>query len=199
MLPEGHVAVMNKCPAIDRMEEILSDGTIVATERFDLGVGWRVIIRMQGALRIAKVMSKGYVVLNPDAAPFVRENKNLMAPGVCDADPNIRIDDEVIMVLADRTVIGNTNPKWQGGFGLSGQWKDFDFTANFTYMLNFDVYNGTAYALSASSSNSQQYTNVLSEFTRDNRWIYTQDITSHDDYTTSSDLTIEAYREAING
>ena len=25
MLPEGHVAVMNKCPAIDRMEEILSD------------------------------------------------------------------------------------------------------------------------------------------------------------------------------
>jgi hypothetical protein len=100
---------------------------------------------------------------------------------------------------ADRTVIGNTNPKWQGGFGLSGQWKDFDFTANFTYMLNFDVYNGTAYALSASSSNSQQYTNVLSEFTRDNRWIYTQDITSHDDYTTSSDLTIEAYREANNG
>ena len=58
MLPEGHVAVMNKCPAIDRMEEILSDGTIVATERFDLGVGWRFIIRMQGALRIAKVMSK---------------------------------------------------------------------------------------------------------------------------------------------
>ena len=28
MLPEGHVAVMNKCPAIDRMEEILSDGDV---------------------------------------------------------------------------------------------------------------------------------------------------------------------------
>ncbi|AMH94908.1 phosphoadenosine phosphosulfate reductase family protein [methanogenic archaeon ISO4-H5] len=114
MLPEGHVAVMNKCPAIDRMEEILSDGTIVATERFDLGVGWRFIIRMQGALRIAKVMSKGYVILNPDAAPFVRENKNLMAPGVCDADPNIQVDDEVIMVLADRTVIGTGVAKMSG-------------------------------------------------------------------------------------
>lgn len=27
----------------------------------------------------------------------------------------------------DRTVIGNTNPKLQGGFGLSGQWKNLDF------------------------------------------------------------------------
>ena len=27
----------------------------------------------------------------------------------------------------DRTVIGNTNPKVQGGFGVSGQWKNFDF------------------------------------------------------------------------
>ena len=100
---------------------------------------------------------------------------------------------------ADRTVIGNTNPKWQGGFGLSGQYKDFDFTANFTYMLNFDVYNGTAYALSSSSGSSNDYTNVLSDFTRDNRWIYTQDLGSHDDYTTHSDLTLQAYREANAG
>ena len=51
----------------------------------------------------------------------------------------------------DRTVIGNTNPKFQGGFGLSGQWKSLDFTANFTYMLDFDINNATAYALSSST------------------------------------------------
>ena len=34
----------------------------------------------------------------------------------------------------DRTIIGNTNPRLQGGFSLSGQWKNFDFNANFTYM-----------------------------------------------------------------
>ncbi len=96
---------------------------------------------------------------------------------------------------ADRTVIGNTNPKWQGGFGLSGQWKDFDFTANFTYMLNFDIYNGTAYALSSSSSNSQSYTNVLSEFSRDNRWVYTLNSGSHDDYQTNTAYySLETYR-----
>lgn len=114
LVPEGHIVIMNKCPAIDRMEEVLCDGTIVATERFDLGVGWRFIIRTQGAMRIARTMTKGYVVLNPDAAPFVRENKNLMAPGVRDADPGIEPDDEVIMVLEDRTVIGTGVAKMSG-------------------------------------------------------------------------------------
>lgn len=72
----------------------------------------------------------------------------------------------------DRTVIGNTNPKLQGGFGLSGQYKNWDFTANFTYMLDFDVYNATAYALSSSSSSSDTYYNVLAKFAS-NRWRYT--------------------------
>ncbi len=64
----------------------------------------------------------------------------------------------------DRTVIGNTNPKVQGGFGLSGQWKNFDFTANFTYMLDFDINNATAYALSSSKGNKEKFYNVLSKF-----------------------------------
>lgn len=64
----------------------------------------------------------------------------------------------------DRTVIGNTNPKIQGGFGLSGQWKSFDFTANFTYMLDFDVNNATGYMLSSSVNNSKNFYNVLARF-----------------------------------
>lgn len=64
----------------------------------------------------------------------------------------------------DRTVIGNTNPRFQGGFGLSGQWKNFDFTANFTYMLDFDINNATAYALSSSARNKDKFYNVLAKF-----------------------------------
>ena len=73
--------------------------------------------------------------------------------------------------INDKTVIGRTTPKWQGGFGISGQWKDFDFVANFTYMLDFDVYNATAYALSSTSNKQYTFTNVYSKFT-DNRWRY---------------------------
>lgn len=64
----------------------------------------------------------------------------------------------------DRTVIGNTNPRYQGGFGLSGSYKDFDFTCNFTYMLDFDINNATSYALSSSNGNSKNFYNVLAKF-----------------------------------
>ena len=72
----------------------------------------------------------------------------------------------------DKTVIGNTNPEFQGGFGISGQWKDFDFTANFTYMVGFDVYNATAYTLSSSTTSQYNFFNVFSDFA-DQRWRYT--------------------------
>jgi len=72
----------------------------------------------------------------------------------------------------DRMVIGRTTPKLQGGFGLNGQWKGFDFVANFTYFLDFDVYNATAYYLSSSIGNTNgNYLNVFSKFT--DRWNYT--------------------------
>ena len=105
------------------------------------------------------------------------------------------LDGDGKITTNDRTVIGNTNPTLQGGFGLSGQWKDIDFTANFTYMLNFDVYNGTAYALSSSSGTSSVYTNVLASFGRDNRWVYTLNEGSHDDYWTGT-ATVDEYMEA---
>ena len=70
----------------------------------------------------------------------------------------------------DRTVIGNTTPKVQGGFGLSGQWKNFDFVCNFTYMLDYDINNATAYMLSSSEGNKQKFNNVLSKFS--NGWLY---------------------------
>ncbi len=72
----------------------------------------------------------------------------------------------------DKTVIGNTNPKYQGGFGFSGQYKDFDFSTNFTYMVGFDVYNAMGYALSSSTSSQYKFYNVYSKFAN-NRWRYT--------------------------
>ena len=89
----------------------------------------------------------------------------------------------------DRTVIGNTNPKIQGGFGLNGSYKDFDFTANFTYMLDFDINNATAYTLSSSEGNSKKFNNVLAKFA--DGWQY-NDITG--DLTgTKGDILYKIY------
>ncbi len=94
--------------------------------------------------------------------------KDLNGDGVITGSDDPNVSD-------DRTVIGNTNPKYVGGFGLSGQWKNFDFAANFTYMLDFDINNATAYALSSVSGSSKntQYTNVLTDFK--DGWRYTSD------------------------
>ena len=105
LLPEGHIVLMNKCPGLDRMDEIIIDGAIIGSIRYDIGIGWKFIARMQGALRIGGNISKNYVVCDPGAVRFVQESKNLMAPGVLDADPNIKIGDEVIIVTPDREVV----------------------------------------------------------------------------------------------
>ena len=90
----------------------------------------------------------------------------------------------------DRTVIGNTNPRLQGGFGLSGRWKDFDFNANFVYFLNFDVLNATKYRLSSSTGNnlSTSPLNVSSDFDYASRWVYFGDI-----YNTNADGSQSLY------
>ena len=89
----------------------------------------------------------------------------------------------------DRTVIGNTNPRLQGGFGFSGSWKNFDFNANFVYFLNFDVLNATKYRLSSSNGNSTTSPlNVLADFDYDHRWVYYGDI-----YNTNADGSQSLY------
>ena len=108
------------------------------------------------------------------------------------------LDGDGKITTKDRTVIGNTNPTLQGGFGLSGSWKDFDFNANFTYMLNFDVYNATAYALSSSSGTKTTYSNVMAEFSRDNRWVYTTNTGRHEDYWTEPYTISEYINENAN-
>ncbi len=97
----------------------------------------------------------------------------------------------------DKTVIGRTTPKWQGGFGLSGQWKQWDFTMNFTYMLDFNVYNATNYALSSSDKNLSTYTNILKEF-HGNMWRYTDPSVAYNMYqNVNIDGSLEVYK-ALN-
>ena len=60
--------------------------------------------------------------------PGAPKLKDLNGDGVIDADN-------------DRTIIGKTQPKFTGGFGLNATWKGFDFAANFNYVVGNDVYN----------------------------------------------------------
>jgi len=105
LIPDGHTVLLNKAPSLDRMDEIIADGTVVASARYDLGSGWVLVNRMQGAMRIGKTATKGYVICDGSAVPFIRDSKNLMAPGVTDAHSDIVPGDEVIIIDGSRNVI----------------------------------------------------------------------------------------------
>ena len=105
LIPEGTTVILNKTPSLDRMDEIIVDGLVIAAIRFDLKKGWELVNRLQGAMRIAKKISRGYVVCEPSAVKFIRESKNLMAPGVIDAHPDVKHGDELIIIDPERNAI----------------------------------------------------------------------------------------------
>ena len=113
LLPEGHIVILSKAPALDRMDEVVVDGDIVASVRYDMGRGWKAVLRMQGAYRLGSA-SRGWVVCDDGAVKFVQESKNLMAPGVLDADPGIEEGDEVVVVTSDRRVVSTGTARMSG-------------------------------------------------------------------------------------
>jgi TonB-dependent starch-binding outer membrane protein SusC len=72
----------------------------------------------------------------------------------------------------DRTVIGDTNPTCQGGFGFNMTFfKNFDLSANFTYSIGNDVYNANKIAASQ-RYRSGSYPNLLEDMRPGNAYSY---------------------------
>ena len=72
----------------------------------------------------------------------------------------------------DRTVIGDTNPTCQGGFGVNMTFfKNFDLSANFTFSIGNDLYNANKIA-SSQRYRSGTYPNMLNEMRPSNAYSY---------------------------
>jgi hypothetical protein len=70
----------------------------------------------------------------------------------------------------DATIIGRMLPKHTGGFNFSGRYKSFDFSANFTYQLDGQVFNAN-YARSIHSGNNTKWSAMSRLATKfDNHW-----------------------------
>ncbi|WP_243347172.1 SusC/RagA family TonB-linked outer membrane protein [Parabacteroides sp. FAFU027] len=75
----------------------------------------------------------------------------------------------------DRTIIGKTSPKFNGGFGFNGNYRDFDFSVLFSYVYGNQIYNANKIA------SSQQYRtsnpNLLGFMNQSNRYTYLDNAT----------------------
>ncbi len=72
------------------------------------------------------------------------------------------------VTVADKGIIGNSNPLFQGGFSLSGYVWGVDFAANFTYMYGNKIYN--ANKIEFTSSRKFYNRNLINSMNVSNRW-----------------------------
>jgi TonB-linked SusC/RagA family outer membrane protein len=63
--------------------------------------------------------------------------------------------------LNDVVYLGNSNPKWVGGFGYTIRYKNFDFSCNFHYRLGFSIVNGVAIETEGMNNKNNQSKAVL--------------------------------------
>ncbi|OXA92477.1 SusC/RagA family TonB-linked outer membrane protein [Flavobacterium hercynium] len=74
-----------------------------------------------------------------------------------------------VVTIADREVIGNSNPKYTGGFVINGNAYGFDLSASFNYSVGNDVYNANKVEFTSSTPNGQ-YRNLSSQMADGTRW-----------------------------
>ncbi len=98
VVKDGHIVLLNKAPALDRMEEIIIDGKVIGSLRYDLDKGWTFLARMPAARDLQKVASKGRVVSDNGAVGPILNDSNLLAPGVISTDPDLQPGDEALIV-----------------------------------------------------------------------------------------------------
>lgn len=79
-----------------------------------------------------------------------------------------------LLTADDRTVIGETTPKFSGGFGLNATYKGFDLYMFFNYMVGFDVLNVNKITMTTWGNN--KYNNLGMEVASDKRWRYYDDM-----------------------
>lgn len=99
--------------------------------------------------------------LSGDPRPGNAKFKKLTPVDETSANPYMLTD-------ADRQVIGNTTPKFSGGFGLNATVYNFDFNVFFNFMYDFDLFNANNVMLTTWSSNN--YNNLSMAMSAGKRW-----------------------------
>jgi phosphoadenosine phosphosulfate reductase len=58
ILPDDKIVILNKAPSLDRMDEFIVDGKVQGVLRYDLGEGYKVILRLHAAQLIENEVSR---------------------------------------------------------------------------------------------------------------------------------------------
>jgi phosphoadenosine phosphosulfate reductase len=106
LIPDDHIALLNKVPDKDRMEEIVVGGGIAGIIRyFPDERRYEPVPRPEACCLF--LPEKRVVVVSDDAVPFIRDQgMSVLRPGMISIDDNVRSGDEVFILARDGTCIG---------------------------------------------------------------------------------------------
>ncbi|MDD3070683.1 MAG: phosphoadenosine phosphosulfate reductase family protein [Methanoculleus horonobensis] len=106
LVPEGHIALLNKVPADDRMDEIVLGGAVVGAVRyFPDEHRWEPLPRPAAAKYLKP--TKRYVVVDDGAIPSILESgASVLAPGLVSIDPAVAEGDEVFILTKAGECVG---------------------------------------------------------------------------------------------
>ena len=106
LLPEGTIVMLNRIPDLDRTDEVIAGGEVVANLTWILGKGFVLQLRMPGVERVwngavkrgCAVGLRSWVVADRGAVPSILDGSNLLGPGVVACAPGIIPGDEVLLL-----------------------------------------------------------------------------------------------------
>ena len=107
-------------------------------------------------------------VLDADGNPILDADGNPTMAWLKNSDNSVVAKDGGKISVADRTVIGNANPDFTGGFTINARAYGFDLSANFNFSVGNDIYN--ANKIEFSTTGKYQYRNMLSSMCEGKRW-----------------------------
>jgi phosphoadenosine phosphosulfate reductase len=106
LIPGGSLALMNKVPDPDRMEEVVVGGAVVGHIRYLPDEDrWEPIPRVEAEALLAP--TRRFVVADEGAVTSIRDQgASLLAPGLREINDDVRAGDEVFILAPDGTAIG---------------------------------------------------------------------------------------------
>ncbi len=119
LIPAGHLALLNKVPDPDRMDEVVVGGGVVASIRYIPAEDrWEPIPRSEAGVLMRP--ARRFVVADDGAVPSIRgDGASLLAPGLVAIDPAVRAGDEVFILSREGDVVGVGRAKVDAGTASS--------------------------------------------------------------------------------
>ncbi len=115
LAPEGKLVVLNRAPALDRMDEVIIDGEVMGALRYEVRDpdrrGLTFVTRLTAAHRMLSTLSSGWVKLDEGVETFILDGASVLLPGVASVADDIAVNDEVIVLDSYGDVVATGRAK----------------------------------------------------------------------------------------